>query len=202
MPVAFSDGERDHITAELKAAGRRLFTTVGLRKTALADLVVSAGIVKSTFYSFFDSKEALYLELLLDQFGNTRRLTVEEGLNAGTGTLDALRRYLRGAVTVLDTDPLYRRLVTHPEEMAMVQRKLGPDAFEQVGDSGLSDLMAFVTDRQTRGELPKGDPTIVVGALRAVLLLPLHAHEFGEDYPKVLDMTIDALTAGLVHDPR
>ena len=67
MPPAFSTEERARITRVLMDNGQRLFTTQGLRKTSLDDLVRPAGIAKSSFYSFFDSKEALYLELMMAQ---------------------------------------------------------------------------------------------------------------------------------------
>lgn len=200
MPVAFSDQEREHITTTLKAAGRRLFAGTGLRKTSIADLVAEAGIVKSTFYNFFDSKEALYLELLLEQAARTREMTINQGLHAASDTRDALRRFLRGAVQVLDQDPLYRRLVSHPEEIAAITRKLTPAAVAKAGDNGMAELSEFVAGRQAADELPGTDPAVVVGVMRVVLLLPLHAHEFGESYPQVLDLAIDAVTAGLTGD--
>lgn len=49
------------------AGEKRLFTAQGLRKTSLDELVAPTGIAKSSFYAFFDSKEALYLELMLRQ---------------------------------------------------------------------------------------------------------------------------------------
>ncbi|MEV4088453.1 AAA family ATPase, partial [Nonomuraea fuscirosea] len=42
-------------------------TRAGLLPAPLRDLVAGTGIAKSTFYVFFDSKEALYLELMLAQ---------------------------------------------------------------------------------------------------------------------------------------
>jgi AcrR family transcriptional regulator len=197
MPVAFSTAEREHITDALKAAGRRQFATVGLKKTSLADLVAAAGIVKSTFYQFYDCKEALYLELLLERASHTRRLTVDEGLLTGENTVDALRRFLRAVVEVLDSDPLYRRLMSHPEEIAMVQRKLTPEAVAKAADNGMAQLAEFIAERRG-SELPDTDPTVIIGALRTILLLPLHANEFGDQYPEIIDLTINALTCGLV----
>lgn len=197
MPVAFSAPEREHITRALKEAGLRLFTTVGLKKTALSDLVADAGIVKSTFYSFFESKEALYLELLADRAAEVHKLTIDEGLHRGVDTLDSLRRFLRAAADVVDTDPLYRRLLSHPEELAMVRRKHTDEIAERTGDGGQAELTAFVAERQQVGDLPGDDPVPVVAALRGVLILPMHAAEFGPLYRDVMDLTIDSITAGL-----
>ncbi|RDI45233.1 TetR/AcrR family transcriptional regulator [Nocardia mexicana] len=197
MPVAFTEQERAHITEALRASGQRLFSTVGLKKTSLAELVADAGIVKSTFYAFFDSKEALYLDLLLTHAQRVKVETIDKGLHRGHDTVDALRRYLRAVVQVLDEDPLYRRLMSHPDENALLRRKLAPEAVAAAGNSGGTELAEFIAAKQSAGEIVGDDPWVVVGALRTALLLVMHAEEFGPTYSRVLDLTIDALTAGV-----
>ncbi|NJM06002.1 TetR/AcrR family transcriptional regulator [Candidatus Gracilibacteria bacterium] len=64
MPT-FSDNERIHIRAALINTAGRLFVQQGLKKTSLEELTAAVGIAKSSFYSFFTSKEELYLELLM-----------------------------------------------------------------------------------------------------------------------------------------
>jgi AcrR family transcriptional regulator len=46
MPPPFSAEDRARITEQLLEAGRSLFTTQGLRKTSLDELVAPAGIAK------------------------------------------------------------------------------------------------------------------------------------------------------------
>lgn len=197
MPVAFTDQERTHIADALRSTGHRLFTTVGLKKTSLAELAAGAGIVKSTFYAFFDSKEALYLDLLLTRAQRVREATIDDGLHRGDDTVDALRRYLRAVVRVLDEDPLYRRLMSHPEEVALLQRKLTPEVVAAAGNNGMTELAEFIAAKQSAGEIVGDDPWVVVGTLRSALLLVLHAQEYGAAYPRILALTIDALTAGV-----
>lgn len=197
MPAAFSAAERERIEGLLRETGRRLFTVQGLRKTSIDELVAPAGIVKSTFYVFYDSKEALYLQLILEGTQRVRRRTIDEGLRQGTDTRDALRRYLRAVVDVLATDPLYHRLTTHPEELAAVQAKLDAKALVQGQDNGIAELTRFVARAQRAGELPGRKPDVVVGVLRAVLLLTQHAAEFGDNYQPVLDLLIESVTTGL-----
>jgi len=60
----FSDEERARIRRGLLETGREQFARYGLKKTTIADLTDPVGIANSTFYRFFDSKEALYAEIL------------------------------------------------------------------------------------------------------------------------------------------
>lgn len=102
--------------------------------------------------------------------------------------------------------PLYRRLVTHPDELAMVVSKVRPEDARLPGEDPapvdfVNDLTAYISEQQDAGAVTGTDPAVVVGALRTVLLVPLHADEFGDTYPAVLDLAIDALTAGLAPGP-
>ncbi len=199
MPPAFTAQERARITETLLATGYELFTTQGLRKASLEELVGPAGIAKSSFYQFFDSKEALYLELMLREAGSVKRRVIDQALRTTDDTREALRRFLRATLDELTTNPLWRRLTTHPEEMHAVARKLDPERAATLGDNPATALAEFVTERQRDGGLIDADPAVVVGVLQAVLLVPLHADHLGDPAhrDRILDLLIDIVADGL-----
>lgn len=197
MPPAFSAEEKARIGESLLDSGLRAFTTQGLRKTSIEDLVRPAGIAKSSFYLFFDSKEALYLELMLRQVSQVKSRVVDGALLRGVDTRDSLRLFLRAAVEELSTNPLYRRLMTHPEELRAVARRLEPRRMRALADNPVAALSDFVDRRRAEGALLDADPDVIVGVLRAVLLLPAHEEELGEHYQAVVDLLIDLVAAGL-----
>jgi AcrR family transcriptional regulator len=202
VPRGFTTQERDRISQALLTAGRDLFTRQGLRKTALEELVAPAGVVKSTFYQFFDSKEALYLQLMLDEAGQVKAQVIDRGLLSTDDTREGLRRFLHATLEVLETYPLWRRLVTHPEEMTAVAARLDPERMAVISDNNpATALMAYVAERQQRGDLVGDDPDVVVGALQSVLLMPFNAaHIAAGDattYRKTLDLLVDIVATGL-----
>jgi AcrR family transcriptional regulator len=205
MPAAFSEAERARITERLLANGKRLFTAQGLRKTSLEDLVSGTGIAKSSFYQFFAAKEALYLELMMRQTAAVKREVVDEALLSTEDVREGLRRFLRATLRRLESDPLYRRLMTHPEEMAAVMRRLdtadpaAAAAFAASPDNPARALVDFVARRQEEGDLAGDDPAVVVGVIQAVLVLPLNRELLGEPalLPQIQDLLVDIVAAGL-----
>ena len=199
MPPAFSTEERARITRLLLDTGYELFTRQGLRKTSLEELVAPAGMAKSSFYQFFDSKEALYLELMLREAGTVKRKVIDQALRTTDDTREGLRRFLRASLDELATNPLWRRLTTHPDEMQAVAHKLDPDRVAGISDNPATALAEYIAERQAGGELVGNDPAVVVGVLQTVLLVPLHAERLGDPalYSKILDLLIDIVTAGL-----
>ncbi|MFE6610088.1 TetR/AcrR family transcriptional regulator [Amycolatopsis sp. NPDC057786] len=198
MPTPFSAEDRARITERLLAAGRDLFVAQGLRKTSLDDLVGPAGIAKSSFYAFFDSKEALYLELMLRQAP-----LLHERLAAVADEADSARAvlggFLRAAVRIIEENPLYRRLITHPEEMRAVARRIGPG--EPARAEQVLPLSGFLAAARAKGRLVDTDDDELIGVLRAVLVLTLHRQDIGEQrYPAALDRLIDIVAAGLTKE--
>ncbi|AQZ63283.1 Transcriptional regulator, TetR family [[Actinomadura] parvosata subsp. kistnae] len=202
MPPAFSAAEKARITRLLLDNGLRLFTTQGLRKTSLEDLVAGTGIAKSTFYVFFDSKEALYLELMLAQMAEVKSRVIDGALRKEPDTRAGLRAFLHATLAELDGNPLYGRLMTHPEEMEAVVRKLDPERVTSAPDNPVSALAAYLAEH--RDDLAGDDPEVIVGVLQAVLMMPLHRDRLASPdlYEKILDRLIDIVATGLTRPQR
>lgn len=199
MPPAFTGQEKARITGLLMAAGADLFTARGLRKTSLEDLVAPAGIAKSSFYAFFRSKEDLYLELMLDRMADVKRRVIDGALDSADDTEEALRRFLHATLEVLDTDPLYRRLMTHPEEMDAVLRRADAERLTAFPDNPANALAAFVTAALERGDLVPASPAAVIGVLQTVMLVPMNAARLADPaaYHQTVDLLVDVIARGL-----
>jgi AcrR family transcriptional regulator len=64
MPKAFTEQERQGVIERLLAEGYRLFSTYGIKKTSVEELASAAGISKGAFYLFYESKEALFMDVM------------------------------------------------------------------------------------------------------------------------------------------
>lgn len=197
MAVAFTLDEKDCIARTLVDTAERLFATQGLKKTSLDELVRPAGIGKGSFYAFFESKESLYLEVML------RRAPL-----VGAGLADALARpidednlvdLMRAITDVLVDDPFYRRLLTHADELTAVTRRVGPDQIARVMPQIVSPVLDYLTAGQRAGVLVDDiAPTALLGVMRSVGLLVMNKDRFGDGYEAVLDATIRTLARGML----
>ncbi|MEV6965090.1 TetR/AcrR family transcriptional regulator [Hamadaea sp. NPDC051192] len=193
MPPAFTEAERTRIIERLLDTATRLFAAQGLRKTTLAELTAPAGIAKTSLYAFFSSKEDLYFEAALRQTDQVRQRVIDHGLRLGADPGDALRRFLHATLAELDANPLYRRLMEHPEEMTAVAERLTPQRMSAAGGGPMAEVLAFLSQHTDT------DPQVALGVLRAVLLTPLHRDHLGVDlYPAIVDRLVDAVVEGII----
>ncbi len=64
MPKGFTEYEKELIRKRLLEQGQRLFSAYGLKKTNVEEIAKAAGISKGAFYNFYDSKEALFMDVV------------------------------------------------------------------------------------------------------------------------------------------
>ena len=179
MP-SFSEVEKTHIREELLEVGGELFATRGLKKTSIEDLTRPAGIAKSSFYAFFDSKEALYLELLMME-----RRRMKEELSATFPATDDAREgivyFLRAAIHEIETSALTRRVITHPEEWRAVIRRVSPEQMEaNIAESTLATL-SFIREGKEGSWIIDSKREVIAGIVRAVVTVTMQKDDIGRD---------------------
>lgn len=64
MARSFSEREKENIKRSLQEACKQSWTQYGYKKTSVDELCKQVGISKGAFYLFFESKEALFCEVL------------------------------------------------------------------------------------------------------------------------------------------
>lgn len=200
MGRAFTTEEKDHIRQRLLEVGRELFVRYGLKKTSIEDLTGPVGIAKSSFYLFFDSKEALYLELMMREGAGVEERVMGASFRSAEDLdmRERIARFLHAVLHEIETNELTRRFVTHPEELDLLARHLSPEQIEAKNRGSIQMILPFIQQGQAAGAIIPGDPATIAGAIRAVTLLVLHKDTIGEDaYPDVIALMIDLVARGV-----
>jgi len=197
MPPAFTEKEKACLRQKMLRAARDLFARQGLKKTSLEDITCSVGIAKSTFYVFFESKEALFLEVLAED-GPVITARMQSELDIAANARDGIARLLRAIVHELETNALTRRLLTHPDELQQLAEYATPEQLATGNDNGLALLVPYLQAGQHTGAVIKGDPVLFARIISAVTLLTLHRDKIGADqYDAVLNTLIELLAKAL-----
>lgn len=63
----FNESEKEILKNKLHDEGERLFSAFGLKKVSIDELVKAVGIAKGSFYSFYPTKEHLFMEIVVSQ---------------------------------------------------------------------------------------------------------------------------------------
>ena len=150
MSKAFSEQEKEWIRKRLLEQGYKLFSTYGLKKTNIEDIAKAAGISKGAFYSFYDSKEALFLEVIEQAEHHIRQQILATIDLPGSSARARLFTVLKKAyslfreipllqfVTGSDYDLLFRRIPAEKlQEHLVNDQAFMADLFTHCKESGI-----------------------------------------------------------------
>jgi AcrR family transcriptional regulator len=196
MPRAFSERERDVIRERLRQGGREAFAAYGLR-ASVDDLVRMAGISKGAFYLFYESKEALLLEILEGVEADLQARLLQRVLAPGLSPAESVSELLRQTLTARRADPLLRRL--GPEDLQRVLRRVPPEQAEALRRADVAAVQRFLDHWRARGVLLALDAPVMAGLLRALFFAGLYEADIGaEVYPLVIEALIAGASAAIV----
>lgn len=193
----FTDEDRERIRKQLVETAHEQFSRYGIEKTTISDLTEPVGIANSTFYSFFDSKGALYVEILQSQAEETAARVLGASFEEYDDPQRAIEAFLEAVCAEIETNPLTRRLIAEGE-VNRLREAAGPETVEQSRKADIAYFLPYVESYFEADELRGPDPETIAHATRAVTFVTLHREDIGEDrYEAVRDLLISAFAAGI-----
>jgi len=198
MPRAFTAVEKQTIREKLMQAGRDCFTRYGLKKTTIEDLTGPAGIAKASFYLFFDSKEALYVELFMDEMPAMINRLLDASFRSTDDAREALILLMKAIVREIEANEMSRILLDDPAELQRLAAALNYEGILERAAASYAPIVDAIAAAQARGEIIEGDPFHLVYSLGLVKLLPVTRDRIpAELYESLLDLAPQVIADGL-----
>lgn len=192
----FTEAEKEQIRQCLLAKGKELFSKYGLAKTSIDDIVLACGIAKGSFYKFFSSKEELYY-VILRQEEKIRDTVLGELLREDLSPKELLTSFFTKSFQLVDENP-FLQLMFQEGEHERIVRKLPPHLVEETGREDVEKGKQAVMMLMQRGVLCEGDPNIIVGVIKAIMMMRLYKEKIGTDiFPDVMEQIIEYVAEGL-----
>ena len=179
MAQPFSPQQRDAIREKLKESARKYAVTTGVKKTSLDMLTADAGISKSSFYKFYDSKENLFLEIAADWEAQVIAAVDESLKRDAAAGLDDKRRSANMVYTAFETIHnlgIIRFLCEDLPELAQFIPEKEARMHYLSSAQGIFDMLH-------RAEIHFTQPDeIVLAAIRILYLSIMHINQIGADF--------------------
>jgi AcrR family transcriptional regulator len=158
----------------LKAA-TDIFVEHGFTGASIEQIAARSGVSKPTIYSYFDSKETLFVAILNAVCDSFAEPILEPGAEAEDLAVMLLRiaeRYTR-AVLRPDIVALHRLFVAEAARFPAPSRR-----YFEVGPERVHRTLAdFFKVRMARGEIRKSDPLVLAELFAALVLGPMRARQ-------------------------
>ena len=196
---AMSDQEKEQRRGEILAAAKKVFARKGFHGTTIAEIAKTAQLSYGSIYWYFDSKDALFHELMETE-GQALRRHVHEALAtpADGDPAAPFRAAVRATFEFFESDRALVKLLFRDSYA------LG-DRFEKhlfgIFEGFISDVEAIVTDAEKRGVVVGYPPRLVavsVGALVGQIAHRRVVTDDGMPAAVVADFVVSLLLNGLL----
>lgn len=194
MPKGFTPTEKQRIISLLRQEGERLFIQYGLKKVTIENLAQVAQIAKGSFYSFYRSKEELYMDIL-DLCQRQLYEELEQKLTANRKTGKKLMlEMVQWLLDHLEHFPLLLQI--DQETIELLYRKLPPSVLEdhlKTDTMGIEKLMRH----RVRFIYP---PVVVAKALQQAVLAGFQLEAEDPDRRTVMMILVEGVIEKTVRD--
>ncbi len=181
MPKCYSEQEKKYIIKRLKEEGEKCLAQYGIRRTTVDELVKRVKIPKGTFYLFYQSKELLLFEVILEQHDKMEQKLYDalSGLDRKTVSCEQLTDLLFGFYKAAEEMPILKTM--NSDEIEILERKLPEDVLARhlVHDNSMVEKIFTILSYQKKG---KEDLDAFSAAFREIFFVMLHKEEFSQEY--------------------
>jgi len=194
MPRAFTQHEKELIGARLLEQGARQFAAHGLRKTNVEELAQAAGISKGAFYLFYESKEALFMDVIEEAEQLFRREMLAAVDQPGPTPRARLVAVFKKAFSLFERTPLLQFFSGRDYDVLF--SRIPPEKLQQHLANDLEFIETLVARGRAAGIPIQVRAEQVSGLLYAFILTFLHQDDFGPNaFAGTLDLLLELIAA-------
>lgn len=202
MPRSFNEEETQKIKSSLMKEGKNLFSTLGLKKTTLDDLVQAAGIAKGSFYRFFPSKEVLYMEIIEQEESELRIRLHQQYLEGESLNTEKIKSFFMSFISFMDEEPLFLKMFSE-NAVEQLMLKLPAEKLQEHMSNDEDWSAAVIRGWQTSGYLRDMKEDVFAAVMRGIFVLFTQKKIIGEKcFRESLDFLFDALAEKIISTGR
>jgi AcrR family transcriptional regulator len=179
MPKGFTEHEKELIGTRLREQGYRLFSAYGLKKTNIEEIANAAGISKGAFYNFYESKEALFMDVI-----EQAEIRVRQELMAfidlpGPSTRARLLAVFKKAFSLFETIPILKFFTG--SDFDLLFRRIPAEKLQTHLANDQAFFEELLSRCQNAGIPIRAQARQIVGLLYPLVVAILHEDDLGRN---------------------
>lgn len=175
----------------LLASAHDLFLTKGFKSTSIADIAADAEVAVGTFYNFYDSKTAIFLQVYTAENERVKTQIIAE-LNLDNHPLAVVRKLVHEIISQSEDNLILQEWFTNQKLNALIAK----DNQNAVEDSLVyTTFVKLIDNWQKRGLVSAGmTKERILDLFNALIVVDFHQSEINTtNYVQVLDDLITGM---------
>lgn len=191
MPKSYSEQEKEYIRKRLKEEAAKCLAQFGIRRTTVDEIVKRVKIPKGTFYLFYQSKELLLFDVILEQHDMIEKRMMDEfsKIDLSSVSVEQLTDVIFHFYKITEENPILN--ILNSDEVELLARKLPSEVLASHLEHDHTMVDELFTTLPMKQEV---DINSITSAFRAIYFFTLHKEEIGElHYDSSLRLLIKGL---------
>lgn len=193
MAKHFSDYEKQIIKLNMLKEGKKLFEKYGIKKTSIDKIVKSVGIAKGSFYNFYESKESMAYDLILDI---EAKMHDEEMKNLHSFLQkfeypEALKYTVWKSLNYMNEEPLLR-VLNNPQLLNEIWSKMNENERQRGICQDQNRVQDFVEIAKEKGYKLTESSSVFNAALLSFFMIYINQSMVGESGHNALEFMMQA----------
>ncbi|MFX1587393.1 MAG: TetR/AcrR family transcriptional regulator [Promethearchaeota archaeon] len=201
MPKAFTSEERKIIENNLVEKGTEFFGTYGLKKTNVEDITNAVGIAKGSFYSFYNSKEELFLDVLKQAEEKLIKKIRQILKKMKKNPRDTFKEFLYFHIQAPKENPIIQQIADKNTREYLIRKLHNNPKLKQKLQT-YEYIPQFIEMWQKQGLLINKDPEILAGILKSIFTIGLddEIREYigRKKFPEIIENLINIIVEYMV----
>jgi len=183
--------------AEIYRCGKTLFSEQGFKKTNVSQITEMAGMATGTFYLYYQSKEALFMDIYMDENEKLKRANME-GLDVDGDPLAVIQEVMQRNTVGMKANPILREWY-NKDVFSKIEKKFkeqkGLERVDFVYDTFFQIIRKWQADGKMRDDMDTG---MIMALFAFMIVIDLHKEEIGVQYfPEIQDILVQFIMDGL-----
>lgn len=164
--------------AEIRRCATELFSANGFKDTNVSDITKMAGIAAGTFYLYYSSKDALFMELYLEENEKLKR-NIMESVNLDGEPLNVMQEIMLRNMRGMMENPILREWYNKDIFQKIEQNFREENGVEKV-DFLYSSFIELIKKWQAEGKMRADiDSEMIMALFAAIITIDFHKDEIG-----------------------
>jgi AcrR family transcriptional regulator len=193
MPKGFTEHEKELIRKRLLEQGYKQFSAYGLKKTNIEELAQAAKISKGAFYLFYESKEALFMDVAELAEQRYRREILAAVDLPGPSPRARLFAVFKKAFALLKTIPILQFFTGSDYDLLF--RRVPAEKLQEHLASDRVFFKELITRCQNAGIPIRVRSEEISGLLYPLVVTILHEDDLGRNNFRSIDLLLELVAA-------
>ncbi|MHB8062664.1 MAG: TetR/AcrR family transcriptional regulator [Ruminiclostridium sp.] len=177
--------------------GKELFSSKGFKDTNVSDITKMAGIGVGTFYSYYSSKEQLFMEIYMKE--NEKLKKSFESVDIDVDPIKAIKEILSFNFIGMNSNPILKEWYNRDFFSKLEKEFLKQGGMKSIEELMNRDTAGLIKKWKTQGKIRDDlDDNLILALFNAIPYIEIHKEEIGLQYfPQLLDYLMEFIMKGL-----